>query len=243
MPRRHSPDGEQAASAVASAVAARRRRTSVLLDKPTRRLLCGSTTRHASTLLAGGFLIASRRSPSQRRSNNPPRQDVRHRTGRHASNDLHQCRAIVTSAHRREALAMLHELQPWWRGTGANSRSQLLGWRITCPLCGSQLRDAGGRELPSPFRQYRVAALGGEKLLDDEAERGIRTWTSPADITRLLLMRRIPTPIPREHELWRFRVLGASSPISTMSLPNRRTCPHLQSRSCRFSCGRLCRPG
>ncbi len=91
-------------------------------------------------------------------------------------------------------------------------RSQLLGWRITCPLCESQLRDAGGREFPSPFQQYRGAALRGQNLLDDEAERGIRTWTSPADIARLLLMRRVPTPLPREHDLWRFRVLGAVIP-------------------------------
>lgn len=49
-------------------------------------------------------------------------------------------------------------------------RSQLLGWRITCPLCGSQLRHTGAGKLPSPFQQYRVAALRGEKLLDDEAE-------------------------------------------------------------------------
>ena len=91
-------------------------------------------------------------------------------------------------------------------------RSQLLGWRITCPLCGSQLRDAGGRELPSPFRQHSIAAVHGERLLDDEAERGIGTWTSPADIARLLLMRRVPTPVPREHDLWRFRVLGAVIP-------------------------------
>ena len=27
-------------------------------------------------------------------------------------------------------------------------RSQLLGWRITCPLCANQFRDSGGRELP-----------------------------------------------------------------------------------------------
>ncbi|MEQ1945228.1 TniQ family protein [Mesorhizobium sp. VNQ89] len=91
-------------------------------------------------------------------------------------------------------------------------RSQLLGWRITCPLCGNQLRDAGGRELPSPFRQYYGAALRGEKLLDDEAERGVRTWTSPAEIARLLLMRRVIWPLPREHELWRYRVLGAIIP-------------------------------
>jgi hypothetical protein len=91
-------------------------------------------------------------------------------------------------------------------------RNQLLGWRITCPLCGNELRDAGGLELPCPFRQYRVAALRGEKLLDDEAKRGVGTWTSPTDIARLLLMRRIPRPIPREHDLRRFRVLGAIIP-------------------------------
>lgn len=91
-------------------------------------------------------------------------------------------------------------------------RSQLLGWRITCPLCGSQLRDAGDREFPSPFRQHRIAALRGEKLLDDEVERGTRTWASPSETARLLLMRRITWPPPREKDLWRFRVLGAIIP-------------------------------
>lgn len=91
-------------------------------------------------------------------------------------------------------------------------RSQLLGWRITCPLCGDQLRELDGHEDPSPFHQYRGAALRGETLLDDEAERGIQTWTSPAEIAQLLLMRRIPRPLPSQHELWRFRVLGAIVP-------------------------------
>jgi len=91
-------------------------------------------------------------------------------------------------------------------------RSQLLGWRITCALCGNQLRDAGGRELPSPFRQYCAAALRGERLLDDEAERDIRTWASPSEIARILLMRRVTWPVPPEHELCRFRVLGAIIP-------------------------------
>ncbi|MGT2467696.1 TniQ family protein (plasmid) [Mesorhizobium atlanticum] len=91
-------------------------------------------------------------------------------------------------------------------------RSQLLGWRITCPLCGDQLRDPDGSEAPCPFHQYRGAALRGQTLLDDEAERGIQTWTSPAEIAQLLLMRRIPRPIPSPHELWRFRVLGAIVP-------------------------------
>lgn len=91
-------------------------------------------------------------------------------------------------------------------------RSQLLGWRITCPLCGNQLLDAVGRELPSPFRQYCAAALRGERLLDDEAERDIRTWASPSEIARILLMRRVTWPVPPEHELWRFRVLGPIIP-------------------------------
>lgn len=95
---------------------------------------------------------------------------------------------------------------------GPTLRSQLLGWRLTCPLCGCPFRDTDERELPSPFRQYCHAALRGEKLLDDEAERGIATWTSPAEIARLLLMRRVTWPPPREKDLWRFRVLGAIIP-------------------------------
>jgi hypothetical protein len=91
-------------------------------------------------------------------------------------------------------------------------RSQLVGWRLTCPVCGGLFRDTNGREVPSPFRQYCDAAIRGEQLLDDEAERGIATWTSPAEIARLLLMRRIPRPIPHESDLWRFRVLGAIIP-------------------------------
>jgi TniQ protein len=91
-------------------------------------------------------------------------------------------------------------------------RSQLLGWRITCPLCGELFSDPDGLEVASPFGNYREAALRGERLLDAEAERGAWTWASPVDIARLLLMRRIPKPFPSEEELWCFRVLGAIVP-------------------------------
>lgn len=91
-------------------------------------------------------------------------------------------------------------------------RSQLSGWRITCQSCGNLLLEPGGRERPSPFSHYHAAAVRGEKLIDDEAEHGIETWTSPIDIARLLLMRRTPRPIPSEHDLWRFRVLGVIIP-------------------------------
>jgi hypothetical protein len=91
-------------------------------------------------------------------------------------------------------------------------RSQLLGWRVTCPLCRELLSDPGGFEVASPFLKYRQAALHGERLLDAEAERGKWTWASPVDIARLLLMRRVPKPPPDEAEFWRFRVLGAIIP-------------------------------
>ncbi len=122
---------------------------------------------------------------------------------------------LTQSAHRLVAAGRMQictNCSPRHRGSAPTLRSQLLGWRITCPLCGIQLSNPDGGELPSPFRQYRGAALRGEKLLDDEAERGIVTWTSPIEIARLLLMRRIPRPIPCEHDLSRFRLLGAIIP-------------------------------
>lgn len=122
---------------------------------------------------------------------------------------------VAQSSHRFIAARptqLCARCSPEHTETVAILRSQLLGWRITCPHCGSQFRQAVGQKHPSPFRQYRVAALRGEKLLDDEAERGVATWTSPAEIARLLLMRRVPRPFPREHDLWRFRVLGAIIP-------------------------------
>jgi TniQ len=122
---------------------------------------------------------------------------------------------VAQSSHRlisARPTQVCTNCSPGHSETAPMLRSQLLGWRITCPLCGNQLRDAGEHELPSPFGQHRVAALRGEKLLDDEAKRDIRTWASPSEIARLLLMRRVTWPAPPEQELWRFRVLGAIIP-------------------------------
>lgn len=105
--------------------------------------------------------------------------------------------------------AVLSELQSRSQGSKTDPAEPVAGVAYHCPLCGDLLQDSRGRDLPSPFRQYRSTALQGESLLDAEAERGVRTWASPTDIARLLLMRRIPRPLPRQEELWRFRVLGA----------------------------------
>lgn len=91
-------------------------------------------------------------------------------------------------------------------------RSQLQGWRITCPHCSRPFQDLAQCDLGRPFDQYRAAALRGEKLLEDDAERDIQTWTSPLALARLLLMRRVPWPFPRDAELWRYRVLGIVIP-------------------------------
>lgn len=92
-------------------------------------------------------------------------------------------------------------------------RSQLLGWRITCPKCGSLFLQPTQDQKPSPFHHYINAAIQGERLLDKEASRGKRSWASPAGLARLLLMRRRPYPVNLpESELWRFRVLGKIIP-------------------------------
>src|SRR5215831_12605454 len=43
-------------------------------------------------------------------------------------------------------------------------RSQLLGWRVTCPSCGELLSDPDGLEVASPFLKYRQAALPAKPL-------------------------------------------------------------------------------
>ncbi|WP_233138068.1 hypothetical protein [Agrobacterium vaccinii] len=90
-------------------------------------------------------------------------------------------------------------------------RSQFLGWRITCPLCGGLLQTVGGSDGSLPFRGYHHAALIGEEMLDNEAEHGIQNWVSPSEIARLLLMRRVPKLLPG-YEPSGYRVLGVIIP-------------------------------
>ena len=77
-------------------------------------------------------------------------------------------------------------------GSEPTRRSQLLGWRLSCLQCGSALTATHDYESPCPFADYWTEALNGQRLIDDEAERGIRSWGSPTELARLLLMRRDP---------------------------------------------------
>lgn len=91
-------------------------------------------------------------------------------------------------------------------------RTQFLGWWLTCSSCGSRLRDSGEQDAPSPFRHYWSSALHGKKLIEDVSDKRLRSWASPIDIARLLLMRRIPKTLSSDICLERFRVLGAIIP-------------------------------
>ena len=82
-------------------------------------------------------------------------------------------------------------------------RSELQGWRINCPHCELQFQPSTVNNYSSLFATYRAAALRGEKLLHAHAERSKESWFAPLEIARLLLMRRIPWPIPSTEDLWR----------------------------------------
>lgn len=91
-------------------------------------------------------------------------------------------------------------------------RSELQGWRITCPHCGEPYQDKTTSDGERTLEPYRAAARRGETLLNNHAERRVETWLPPLEIARLLLMRRIPWPPPRDGDLWRYRLLGAIVP-------------------------------
>ncbi|AUH66735.1 TniQ family protein [Paracoccus zhejiangensis] len=91
-------------------------------------------------------------------------------------------------------------------------RSELQGWRITCPHCGEPFKDKTTSHGKRTLAPYRAAARRGETLLHNHAECGVETWLPPLQIARLLLMRRIPWPLPRDCDFWRYRLLGAIVP-------------------------------
>lgn len=91
-------------------------------------------------------------------------------------------------------------------------RSELQGWRITCPHCEEPYQDKTASDGNQALAPYRPAARRGETLLQNHAERGVEPWLPPLEIARLLLMRRIPWPPPRDCDFWRYRLLGALVP-------------------------------
>ena len=91
-------------------------------------------------------------------------------------------------------------------------RSQLQGWRITCPTCGGLLHDPEGLEPQlSPNLLWRAASRG-EQLLHREAQDRSRHWISPAVVARLLLVPRFVRWGPDKGDYRRARMLGLVIP-------------------------------
>ena len=91
-------------------------------------------------------------------------------------------------------------------------RSQLQGWRITCPTCDGLLHDPDGSESQlSPNLLWRAASRG-EQLLHCEAHDGSRRWISPAVVARLLLVPRFVRWGPDKGDYRRARMLGLVIP-------------------------------
>ncbi|MEW7009937.1 TniQ family protein [Lentilitoribacter sp. EG35] len=105
-------------------------------------------------------------------------------------------------------------------------RSELQGWRITCPICGRFYPEQLPNDYSSTFAPYHDAALRGEKLLNDHAEHGLETWLPPLEIARLMLMRRIPKPFPSGGDLWQYRLLGAIIPNLDIFITKQKSFPY-----------------
>lgn len=79
----------------------------------------------------------------------------------------------------------------------ARLKSSLEGWRITCPVCGSELvqLDARGEpcplEDPVPFANIWGKGLRGQSLFENAIVHNNWPWASPIHILRLLLVRRL----------------------------------------------------
>lgn len=91
-------------------------------------------------------------------------------------------------------------------------RGEFTAWRVTCKACGDFLVHPTASNSRSPVSRYIPLALHGEHLIDEEVERGVRTWASPTAIARLLLMRRLTFCAPGAAGHWRARMLSSVIP-------------------------------
>ncbi|WP_245766428.1 TniB family NTP-binding protein [Sulfitobacter brevis] len=207
IPRRPSHDG-----APARHLATPTFRSTIILDQSPRGLLRGNAFDHAAPWTAGGHIAWGNRPIPDQSPGEPDCRDVRRNP------------KLVRSLSFADAPKAAHQFiakSPMQRCARCNRsgagplpvlRSELQGWRITCPLCGELHSDKTPRDGAPVLAPYRVAARHVETLLDNHAERGAETWLPPLEIARHLLMRRIPWPRPRDGDLWRYRLLNAIVP-------------------------------
>jgi TniQ len=120
-----------------------------------------------------------------------------------------KCRALVSAKPIQFCADCASQQEK--NGPAPSRRSHMLGWRVSCPQCGAAFMDSREHEPRSPFADLWTEALNGQRLIDDEAKRGVRSWASPTELARLLLMRRDPKT-GRSTATHNLRLLGALVP-------------------------------
>lgn len=94
-------------------------------------------------------------------------------------------------------------------------RSWSHGWRITCPVCGSRLREATGDELHPSFSAFEHVwdeARTGEEMLANIDQLPSERAAFVVALLHLLLLRRSPTRNDAQRQLARGRVLDVVIP-------------------------------
>lgn len=189
-----------------------RQRAFVVVDCPTCRILCDLSLGHASALPSRIAIIA-------RAADLNLIEDQVARIAHMFSIEPTTVRCMTFSnipqSSRRMIASEPRQSYSTCRQTAdglpVTLRSQFLGWRITCPLCGGTLQPIGEGHGNAPFAGYHHAALMGEEMLDNEAEHRTENWVSPSEIASLLLMRRVPKSLPG-YQPSGYRVLGVIIP-------------------------------
>ncbi len=70
-----------------------------------------------------------------------------------------KCRALVSARPIQFCADCVSEQE--WNGLVPSRRSYLLGWRVSCPQCGTAFMDSREHETPSPFASLWTEALNG----------------------------------------------------------------------------------
>jgi len=122
-------------------------------------------------------------------------------------------------------------------------RSQLQGWRITCPTCGGLLHDPDGLQSQLSLSLLWHAASRGEQLLHREAFDRSRHWISPAVVARLPLVPRFVRWGPDKGDYRRACMLGLVTPeFDRLAMAEPNNIANSAVPSCRSICARSSLP-
>ncbi|ABD55924.1 hypothetical protein Jann_3007 [Jannaschia sp. CCS1] len=152
------------------------RRSSVILDHPPRGLLWCYTADNAAPWTAGGDIASSNRPYPNQSPSGPVCGDIRRQPEGCTQPSFAQA---PSAAHRFIAKTPMQQCACCSQtdiGSPPILRSDLQGWRITCPFCGETYQDKTNRHCTPAFKSYGTTSRCGETLMNDHAEHGAETW-------------------------------------------------------------------